>query len=216
MILINNDEKIQQAAQWLEGADGLLITAGAGMGVDSGLPDFRGPEGFWAAYPTLDKERISFESIASHSAFTNTPSRAWGFYAHRLELYRRTSRRPALRFCAKLAVGWKTDASFSPAMWMDNFRKQALTRRASWSVMDRFIPYSVLLHVRRQYGRRMNWRSQSTKPRARSRAGFQDVRIAGALRARTSSCLTTGPGFLSTPTSNTTGSLNGSTPYKIW
>ena len=30
---------------------GNAITAGAGMGVDSGLPDFRGPEGFWRAYP---------------------------------------------------------------------------------------------------------------------------------------------------------------------
>jgi hypothetical protein len=34
-------------------ADGLLITAGAGMGVDSGLPDFRGKNGFWRAYPAL-------------------------------------------------------------------------------------------------------------------------------------------------------------------
>lgn len=90
MTLINNDGKIQQAEQWLEGADGLLITAGAGMAVDSGLPDFRGSEGFWAAYPALGKERISFENIANHSAFTYTPSRAWGFYGHRLELYRRT------------------------------------------------------------------------------------------------------------------------------
>jgi NAD-dependent SIR2 family protein deacetylase len=33
-----------------EGA-GVVIGAGAGMGVDSGLPDFRGPDGFWKAYP---------------------------------------------------------------------------------------------------------------------------------------------------------------------
>ena len=31
--------------------DALLVAAGAGMGVDSGLPDFRGDEGFWRAYP---------------------------------------------------------------------------------------------------------------------------------------------------------------------
>ena len=42
---------ITQAARLIEKADGLLITAGAGMGVDSGLPDFRGNEGFWRAYP---------------------------------------------------------------------------------------------------------------------------------------------------------------------
>jgi NAD-dependent SIR2 family protein deacetylase len=37
---------LHRAAEWIREADGLLITAGAGMGVDSGLPDFRGTEGF--------------------------------------------------------------------------------------------------------------------------------------------------------------------------
>ena len=30
-------------------ADALLITAGAGMSVDSGVPDFRSPQGLWRA-----------------------------------------------------------------------------------------------------------------------------------------------------------------------
>ena len=33
-------------ARWIHEADGLIVAAGAGMGVDSGLPDFRGSEGF--------------------------------------------------------------------------------------------------------------------------------------------------------------------------
>jgi NAD-dependent SIR2 family protein deacetylase len=32
-------------------AEALLVASGAGMGVDSGLPDFRGDAGFWRAYP---------------------------------------------------------------------------------------------------------------------------------------------------------------------
>ena len=40
------EEQIAQAKQFIEEADAILITAGAGMGVDSGLPDFRGNEGF--------------------------------------------------------------------------------------------------------------------------------------------------------------------------
>ncbi len=32
-------EKIRRATQAIREADGLLITAGAGMGVDSGLPE---------------------------------------------------------------------------------------------------------------------------------------------------------------------------------
>jgi NAD-dependent SIR2 family protein deacetylase len=81
---------LQRAAEWIHEADGLLITAGAGMGVDSGLPDFRGAEGFWRAYPALARARLRFESIASPHTFASDPALAWGFYGHRLKLYRRT------------------------------------------------------------------------------------------------------------------------------
>ena len=45
------ESTFQMAAEWIRTADALLIAAGAGLGVDSGLPDFRGTEGFWNAYP---------------------------------------------------------------------------------------------------------------------------------------------------------------------
>ncbi len=79
---------IQRAAALIEAADALIIAAGAGMGVDSGLPDFRGEEGFWQAYPALGRAQIDFYSIASPAAFRGAPERAWGFYGHRLALYR--------------------------------------------------------------------------------------------------------------------------------
>ena len=80
----------EAAADLIARADGLIIGAGAGMGVDSGLPDFRGNEGFWRAYPALGDARIAFEEIACPDAFRQAPERAWGFYGHRLNLYRRT------------------------------------------------------------------------------------------------------------------------------
>ncbi|HET7776866.1 MAG TPA: Sir2 family NAD-dependent protein deacetylase [Azospira sp.] len=95
-------DPITTAAQYLLDADGLLITAGAGMGIDSGLPDFRGPEGFWRAYPALGRARMMFEEIACPDAFARDPELAWGFYAHRLNLYRRT--RPHGGFAVLLAL----------------------------------------------------------------------------------------------------------------
>lgn len=68
----------------------MLVAAGAGMGVDSGLPDFRGREGFWRAYPALARAGLAFEAIANPAAFDRDPALAWGFYGHRLALYRRT------------------------------------------------------------------------------------------------------------------------------
>jgi NAD-dependent SIR2 family protein deacetylase len=80
--------RLAEAAELIAQADGLLIAAGAGMGVDSGLPDFRGPEGFWQAYPALGLAGLGFMNIANPRAFNSHPDLAWGFYGHRLALYR--------------------------------------------------------------------------------------------------------------------------------
>jgi NAD-dependent SIR2 family protein deacetylase len=82
---------LEQAAEAIRSADALLIAAGAGMGVDSGLPDFRGDEGFWKAYPPLRALNLSFVDLANPAWFRTDPRRAWGFYGHRMNLYRRTT-----------------------------------------------------------------------------------------------------------------------------
>lgn len=82
--------QVERAASWVATSDALLITAGAGLGVDSGLPDFRGVNGFWHAYPACGDAGITFEDIANPNAFQTMPDRAWGFYGHRLRLYRKT------------------------------------------------------------------------------------------------------------------------------
>jgi NAD-dependent SIR2 family protein deacetylase len=87
---MDKDSNVALAVEWLLEADGLLITAGAGMGVDSGLPDFRGADGFWRAYPALRHHGFSFEDMANPAGFANTPTLTWGFYGHRLALYRDT------------------------------------------------------------------------------------------------------------------------------
>ena len=79
-----------EAARAIADAESLIVAAGAGMGVDSGLPDFRGPEGFWRAYPPYQKLGLDFEDLANPRWFADDPELAWGFYGHRLELYRRT------------------------------------------------------------------------------------------------------------------------------
>ena len=84
-------EGIKQAKRLVAKADAIVITAGAGMGVDSGLPDFRGKEGFWEAYPPLKKLGLDFQQIANPRWFAINPALAWAFYGHRLQLYRDTT-----------------------------------------------------------------------------------------------------------------------------
>lgn len=87
---MNLPADFDRAAGLLQQADGLVIAAGAGLGIDSGLPDFRGNEGFWRAYPALGAARLDFTEAASPATFRRDPALAWGFYGHRLALYRRT------------------------------------------------------------------------------------------------------------------------------
>jgi len=68
-------------------ADAIVITAGAGMGVDSGLPDFRGTKGLWKEYPDLMNRDLDFEEMANPKWFHEDAKLAWAFYGHRLHKY---------------------------------------------------------------------------------------------------------------------------------
>lgn len=85
-----SDDRFQRAAEAVRTAEALVITAGAGMGVDSGLPDFRGDQGFWNAYPMYERLGLSFVDAANPAHFTVDPAFGWGFYGHRTNLYRAT------------------------------------------------------------------------------------------------------------------------------
>lgn len=65
---------LRRVAGLVAGADALLITAGAGMSADSGLPVFR-----------------SSERMAQPGWFEAKPRMAWAFYGHRQQLYGRTA-----------------------------------------------------------------------------------------------------------------------------
>ncbi len=85
------DHTLDRAAEAITTADAILIGAGAGMGVDSGLPDFRGTEGFWRAYPPYQRLGLDFVALANPRWFTKDATLAWGFYGHRMGLYRQTT-----------------------------------------------------------------------------------------------------------------------------
>jgi len=84
------DQSGATAAAAIRSAEVIIITAGAGMGVDSGLPDFRGDHGFWNAYPLYRRLGLSFVQAANPEHFERDPAFGWGFYGHRTNLYRGT------------------------------------------------------------------------------------------------------------------------------
>ena len=127
-------EQIQCAVQAIREADGLLITAGAGMGVDSGLPDFRSSEGFWNAYPALGKLNIDFQHIACPQAFIEDPTLAWGFYGHRLNLYRRTAPHDGFRILREIAEKLPNGAFVATSNVDGQFQKAGFSEQRIYEV----------------------------------------------------------------------------------
>src|SRR5438045_8933631 len=100
---MSEEATLQEAVEAIAMADALLVCAGAGMGVDSGLPDFRGDKGFWKAYPLYGELKLSFSDLANPAWFEKDPTLAWGFYGHRLNLYRKTEPHDGFR----MLLSWR-------------------------------------------------------------------------------------------------------------
>lgn len=80
--------RLVAAAAAIREANAVLILSGAGLGVDSGLPDFRGKTGFWRAYPPMQKLGLEFAQMSTPHWFKTRPALAWGFFGHRYQLYK--------------------------------------------------------------------------------------------------------------------------------
>lgn len=87
---MTHSDRFEKAAEAIRSAKSMIVTSGAGMGVDSGLPDFRGDQGFWNAYPMYEHLGINFIGAADPANFEGDPAFGWGFYGHRTNLYRET------------------------------------------------------------------------------------------------------------------------------
>ena len=68
----------------------VVFFTGAGISTNSGIPDFRGRNGFWNS-SVMKKSSMNYRDIARPKFFKNLPSRAWGFYGKRIDLYRTTT-----------------------------------------------------------------------------------------------------------------------------
>jgi len=64
---------VREVAEWIDEAERITVLTGAGISTDSGIPDFRGPQGVWTKNPKAEK----MATLQNYVADTEVRKAAW-------------------------------------------------------------------------------------------------------------------------------------------
>jgi NAD-dependent deacetylase len=66
-------DSIDTVRTWIDGAKRIVVLTGAGISTDSGIPDFRGPQGLWTRDPQAEK----MATLQHYAADPEVRKRSW-------------------------------------------------------------------------------------------------------------------------------------------
>jgi NAD-dependent protein deacetylase/lipoamidase len=89
----------QQIQTALEGGGLCVFMTGAGISAESGVPTFRGKDGYWV----IGSRNYHAQELATRAAFSSMPEAVWGWYLHRLRVCNAALPNAAHRAIAELA-----------------------------------------------------------------------------------------------------------------
>jgi len=79
----------EEIAKLIKNADAVAIFAGAGMGVDSGLEQYRDKDGLWTKSIELNDREVNYYDLMTPVAFKEESDLAWGLIGSLIEKYDR-------------------------------------------------------------------------------------------------------------------------------
>jgi NAD-dependent deacetylase len=81
-------DRVHAVRQWIEASQRVVVLTGAGISTDSGIPDFRGPQGVWTRNPAAEAQstiqnyladpqvrRAAWRARLEHATWTARPNR---------------------------------------------------------------------------------------------------------------------------------------------
>lgn len=85
------DAELKQVlADFASGGGRITVLSGAGISAESGIPTFRGPEGYW----TVGAAEYHPQEMATLRMFRHTPDEVWAWYLFRMGVCRAASPNP--------------------------------------------------------------------------------------------------------------------------
>lgn len=122
------DHSLEKVARWISTSRALLVGAGAGMGVDSGLGTYRGARmGVW---PPLKELGIDYREICTPDSLAENPQLTWAFWRYCIIAYRNAEPHEGYQiiqnWAANARLGGFCYTTNVDAMWPRIFRKECV------------------------------------------------------------------------------------------
>jgi NAD-dependent protein deacetylase/lipoamidase len=100
-VSVADDERLpHQIAAALAGGGLCVFLTGAGISAESGVPTFRGKDGYWV----VGSRNYHAQELATRAAFSTMPEAVWGWYLHRLRICNAALPNAAHRAIAEVAA----------------------------------------------------------------------------------------------------------------
>ena len=99
--------KFETIYNWLNASKAIVITSGAGMGMDSGLSDYRGESGQWGQVEN-DTDLSAIE-VVNPKYFSENPKYVWKIFAQRMLEYKQATPHAGFGILLKWIKRFKLD-----------------------------------------------------------------------------------------------------------